>query len=45
MKTLGVNAEELEKYLREHGAETRGLRGAQDHGGPAGGAPRENQRR
>ena len=32
----GLNAEELERYLREGGAETRGFRGAQDHGGPAG---------
>ena len=41
----GLNAEELERFLREHGAETRGLRGAQNHGGPAEGAAQENQRR
>ena len=29
----GLNAEELERYLREDGAETRGFRGAQNHGG------------
>ena len=28
----GLDAEELERFLREHGAETRGLSGAQDHG-------------
>ena len=32
----GLNAEELERFLREDGAETRGFRGAQNHGGPAG---------
>ncbi len=32
----GLNAEELERYLREDGAETRGFRGAQSYGGPAG---------
>jgi hypothetical protein len=32
----GLNADELERFLREDGAETRGFRGAQDHGGPAG---------
>jgi hypothetical protein len=31
----GLNAEELERFLREDGAETCGLRGAQNHGGPA----------
>jgi len=31
----GLNAEELERFLREDGAETRGFRGAQNHGGPA----------
>ena len=31
-----LDAEELETFLREHGAETRGLNGAQDHGGQAG---------
>jgi hypothetical protein len=40
----GLDAEELERYLREHGAETRGFHGAQNHGGPEGGAPQENQR-
>jgi hypothetical protein len=29
----GLNATELERYLRENGAETRGFRGAQNHGG------------
>jgi hypothetical protein len=32
----GLNAEKLERYLRENGAETRGLRSAQNHGGPEG---------
>jgi hypothetical protein len=41
----GLNAEALERFLRKNGAETRGLNGAQNHGGPAGGAPQENQRR
>jgi hypothetical protein len=41
----GLNAEELERYLRKDGAEICGLRSAQNHGGPAGGAPQENQRR
>jgi hypothetical protein len=41
----GLNAEELERFLRKNGAETRGLRSAQDHGGPEGGAPQENQAR
>lgn len=31
-----LDAEELEKFLRERGAETRGLNGVQDHGGNAG---------
>jgi len=35
----GLNVEELERYLREDGAETRGFRGAQCHGGPAGAKP------
>jgi len=30
-----LGAEELEKFLREHGAETRGLGGTQNHGEPA----------
>jgi hypothetical protein len=30
-----LNAEELERFLREHGAETRELRGTQAHGEPA----------
>ena len=41
----GLNAEELERFLRKNGAETRGLRSAQDHGGREGGAPQENQAR
>ena len=41
----GLNAEELETFLREDGADICGLRGAQDHGGPEGGAPQENQAR
>jgi hypothetical protein len=32
----GLNADELETYLRVDGAETRGFRGAQNHAGPAG---------
>ena len=32
----GLNAEELERFLRENGAETRGFRGAQNHGGVEG---------
>src|ERR1019366_1064020 len=32
----GLDAEELEKFLREHGEETRGLNGAQNHGRNAG---------
>ena len=31
-----LNAEELERFLREHGAETRGFSGAQNDGGLAG---------
>jgi hypothetical protein len=41
----GRNAEELERFLRKDGAEICGLRGAQNHGERAGGAPQENQRR
>ena len=41
----GLNADELEGVLRKDGAETCGLRGAQNHGEPAGRAPQENQRR
>ena len=41
----GLNAEELETFLREDGADICGLRGAQNHGERAGGAPQENQRR
>ena len=40
----GLNAEELERFLRKNGAETRGLRSAQNSG-PEGGASPENQRR
>ena len=40
----GLNAEDLERFLRKDGAEICGLRIAQNHGGPAGGAPQENQR-
>jgi hypothetical protein len=32
----GLNAEELERYLREHGAETRGSSDAQNSDEPAG---------
>jgi hypothetical protein len=41
----GLNAEELETFLRKDGAVTRGLYGAQNHGEPEGGAPQENQER
>jgi hypothetical protein len=41
----GLNAEELERFLRKDGAEICGLRSAQNHDGPADGAPQENQRR
>ena len=41
----GLDADELERFLRKDGAETCGLRGAQHRGEPAGGAPQENQRR
>jgi hypothetical protein len=40
----GLDAEELERFLRKDGAQICGLRSAQDHDGPAGGAPQENQR-
>ena len=33
----GLNAQELERFLREDGADICGLRSAQDHGEPAGG--------
>ena len=39
----GLNAEGLETFLREDGAEICGLRSAQNHGEPAAGAPQENQ--
>jgi hypothetical protein len=32
----GLNAEEVERFLRKDGAVTRGRYGAQNHGGPAG---------
>ena len=32
----GLNAEELERFLRKDGAVTRDFRSGQDHGGPAG---------
>lgn len=32
----GLDAEELDRFLREHGAETRGLNGVQNPGGNAG---------
>ena len=32
----GGNAEELERYLREHGADTRDFHSAQEHDAPAG---------
>ena len=35
----GLNAEELERFLRKDGAVTRGRYGAQNHGGLAGGMP------
>jgi hypothetical protein len=38
----GLNTKELERFLRKDGAEICGLRGGQDHGQPAGGAPQEN---
>ena len=41
----GLNADELERFLRKDGAETRGLRSDQNHGGREGGAPQENQAR
>ena len=41
----GLNAEELETFLREDGADICGLRSAQNHGGPEGGAPQKNQAR
>ena len=41
----GLNAEELETFLREDGAEICGLRSAQNHGGPEGGVLQESQRR
>jgi hypothetical protein len=41
----GLNTEELERFLRKDGAEICGLRSAQNYGGPAGGAPQENQAR
>jgi hypothetical protein len=41
----GLNAEELETFLRKNGAETRGLRSAANHRGPEGWAPQENQAR
>ena len=40
-----LNAEELERFLREDGADICGLRSSQNHGGPEGGAPQENQAR
>jgi hypothetical protein len=41
----GLNAEELERFLRKNGAVTRGLRSAQNHGGPEDRASQENQAR
>jgi hypothetical protein len=41
----GLNAKETERFLRENGSEICGFRSAQNHGGPAGGAHQENQRR
>jgi hypothetical protein len=41
----GLSAEETERFLWEKGAEICGSRGAQNHGGPTGGALQENQRR
>ena len=41
----GLDAKELEKFLRKDGAEICGLRSTQDHDGPEGVAPQENQRR
>ena len=31
----GLNARDLERFLREHGAQTRGCYSPQDHNGPA----------
>ena len=41
----GLNAEELETFLREDGADICGLRSSQNHGGSACGAQQEIQRR
>jgi hypothetical protein len=41
----GLSAEQLEKFLRKNGAETRGFRGARNRSEPGGGAPQENQAR
>jgi hypothetical protein len=41
----GLNAEELERFLRKNGAVTRGLRSAQNHGEPEDRASQENQAR
>ena len=41
----GLNADELERFLREDGADICGLRSAPNHGKPEGGAPQENQAR
>ena len=41
----GLNAEQLERFLRKDGAETRGLRSAHNHGGPEDRASQENQAR
>ncbi len=35
----GLNAQELEKYLRRNRSETRGVGGHQNHGGPGGACP------
>ena len=37
----GLNAEGLERFLREDGAKTRDFRGGQNHGGPGGASLRE----
>jgi len=41
----GLNADQLERFLRKDGAETCGLRGARNHRGLEGGALQENQAR
>ena len=40
----GLNAEELERFLRKDGADVCGLRSAQNHGGPEGGVRKRTRR-